>query len=254
MKERMKVFIITAVMLFVTGCGSGKVAEEYRMVVDDYAEIILPQDQDSYEFDQVLEAVGTYLEDSSPENLKKAENLLLDTTERFQDSLEQSEKRELDEDLKSSLKTCGIATEDYKLSQEIRGIMLSSYCDSMEGLLFYLDAEDSDFPFREELEDIYESDIIMQRANRGSEFCSMNYLFAEWDEKSTAYFQEKIVNQMKSFTADGAVWETDREQIEDKVLAYEKQMEEEISKTASRVGKANEELIQMESEMEECLK
>ena len=59
---------------------------------------------------------------------------------------------------------------------------------------------------------------------------------------------------MKSFTADGAVWETDREKIEDIVLAYEKQMEEEISKTASRVGKANEELIQMESEMEECLK
>ncbi len=77
--------------------------------------------------------------------------------------------------------------------------MLSSYCDSMERLLFYLDAEDSDFPFREELEDIYESDIIMQRANRGSEFCSMNYLFAEWDEKPTAYFQDKIVNQMKSF-------------------------------------------------------
>ncbi len=48
-------------------------AEEYRMVVDDYAKIILPQDQDSYEFDQVLEAVGTYLEDSSPENLKKDE-------------------------------------------------------------------------------------------------------------------------------------------------------------------------------------
>lgn len=254
MKERMKVFIITAVMLFVTGCGSGKVAEEYRMVVDDYAEIILPQDQDSYEFDRVLETVGTYLEDSNPENLKKAETLLLDTMERFQGNLECSEKKELGEDLKSSLKTCGIATEDYRMCQEIRGIMLSSYCDSMERLLFYLDAEDSDFPFREELEDIYESDIIMQRANRGSEFCSMNYLFAEWDEKSTAYFQEKIVNQMKSFTADGAVWETDREKIEDIVLAYEKQMEEEISKTASRVGKANEELIQMESEMEECLK
>ena len=174
MKGRMKVFIITAVILIATGCSSRKISEEYRMVADDYAKIILPQDQDSYEFDQVLEAVGTYLEDSTPENLKKAENLLSDTTERFQDSLEQSEKRELDEDLKSSLKTCGIATEDYKLCQEFRGMLLSSYCDSMERLLFYLDAEDSDFPFREELEDIYESDIIMQRANRGSEFCSMN--------------------------------------------------------------------------------
>ena len=38
MKERMKVFIITAVMLFVTGCGSGKVAEEYRkMCIRDRA-------------------------------------------------------------------------------------------------------------------------------------------------------------------------------------------------------------------------
>lgn len=119
MRERRKVFVIAAVMLFAAGCSSGKMAEEYRMVADDYAEIILPQDQDSYEFDQVLEAVGAYLEDSSPENLKKVESLLTDTMERFQGSLGQNRKKELGEELKNSLKTCGISTEDYKMYQEI---------------------------------------------------------------------------------------------------------------------------------------
>lgn len=82
----MYIIIGAAVIMGAAGCASQKDSaglEQRKVIIDDYAKIILLQDKDSANYDKALEAAGTYIEDPSQAQKIAALQTIQDITEQM---------------------------------------------------------------------------------------------------------------------------------------------------------------------------
>ena len=100
---------------------------------------------------------------------------------------------------------------------------------------------------REELEFVWERQSAIQELNRDYYGCTVNYWFAEWEEDTLPYIQEKLLDQFQSFRTENMNWETSRGAVEEKMGIYLNQAEEELNLWTEYLGEKQEELYQMET-------
>ena len=221
--------------------------EGYREIVDDYAEIMLAMDQDSAAVDQVLEAVEGYLENSGKENLQNAIDLAGQSRETFEELADSGETYVMEEEFAALLTEYGILPEEYEINAQMRNSAWIGYIQDMKTLEYYLQAENGEYPMREELEFVWERQIAIQELNRDYYGCTVNYWFAEWEEDTLPYIQEKLLDQFQSFRTENMNWETSRGAVEEKMGIYLNQAEEELNLWTEYLGEKQEELYQMET-------
>ena len=233
--------------VILSGCQK-KQSDDYKIIVDNFKEIVFFQDENSAAYDQVLEQAEAYIKDSTEENLAAAREAVQEQIGLFTETCDTYEIPPMDEEFLELLDKYGIDAVEYKVVAEIERANLSSYIDSLTVLKFYLDAETEGDLLRKTLESVYEQDVAIQEYTRRFNYCQINYFFAEWDEESTAYVKETIMPGLKSFWFDDIMWETDKKTIEDKAMIYTNKMAEELDKLMDDIGRQQEELYQMEKE------
>lgn len=235
-----------------SGCAGGGKDGEYRVIVDNYAEIMLAQDQDSLAYDRALEAVGAYLEDSGEETLTEALKTVQDTMARMEEEAGSYVPFEPSGELLEALEDYEMDSEEYKINADMRSGSLYSYLSSLEFLEFYLESE-RDFPgiTRDTLEFTWEFDMEEQENMRGYCYASVNYWFAGWDEEQVEYVEEKVLGQFQSFGAETKVWENDRDAVELRLNAYLDNIERAMKEWETYIGGSQESLYELEGLLEE---
>ena len=231
--------------------GSGKEAEAdngYKKIVDDFWSVITLQDQDSASYDRALEAVGAYLEDSGPESLKTAQDVVKETIAQMEEDAQAIVPCELDETFSQLLSEYGIDPEEYKINAVMRSGYLAGYLNSLDYLDYYLDQEAVTDITREDLEFTYSYDVREQKLLRSYCFSSVNYWFAEWEPEAVDYAKEQVADRLVSFKTEDSVWEDSRSAVERRGNLYLDEIEKMIDEWADFIGERQELLYQMEKD------
>lgn len=230
------------------GCG-GKDGG-YRILVDDFAEITLAQDGDSAAYDRALGAVGAYLENPGEETLQYALSEVTEVREQMEADGANLKPYELREELVPVLESYGLDREEYVINADMRASYLSGYVESLKNLEFYLELAEIMGPENPSstLEFLYGFRSEYQSYTRDFCYYGINYWFADWEGEELAYVQEQVLDHLKSFGTDGAVWENSREGAERKLNLCLGQMEECQRGFEEYLGEIQRELYEMEAE------
>ena len=236
-------------MVLLAGCAKGiDNPENYKTIVDDYAVFTLEQDGDSAAFDEALGAVGLYLEDYDDNSLQNARSIVEKTLNNMEAEAADTPSYELSSDLGALLNEYGLDEEEYVINANMRVSYLSEYIDSLKTLQYYLDLElqeDRDL-LRDDLEFLYQFQTACQTCERGYYYYSINYWFAGWEGSQKEYVEEKVIRHLKSYAAENAVWEDNREAVEQKMSLYLDQIQELGNRMQEHIGRSREELYRME--------
>lgn len=252
-KKRVLIFILITALLLLTGCKSGKTSDDYMTIVDDLALIALQQDQDSAAYDKVLDAIGDYIENSGPEKLVQTLALTGASIKQMEADSGESVPYEMNEDFSELLVKYGIDPEEYRINANIRSAYLAGYLESLKLLEFYLENEQfGELQItRDGLTSTYLRAEEEQRCERAFNYYGINYWFAEWDKKGTAYAQEKIVDHLESFVTEECVWETSRPAVERKLDLYLDQIAAIADEITEFHGESQERLYEEQQSYEE---
>ena len=102
------------VCILFAGCGKSKAQmESYQKIVDDYAVLILKEDEDSKAYDDALSAVGTYLEQRDENVLNDAKTKVRETKESMEEASERIASYEMEDPFEELLTEYQIAPEEY---------------------------------------------------------------------------------------------------------------------------------------------
>lgn len=241
-----------------TGNGAGinsGTAPEYMEIVDDMAPIILTMDQESLAYDQILEKIGTYVEDPQAVGAEETRELVQAAIADFESASQEAEPYAMEEDFAKLLIAWGIDPEEYQMNADARESNLGRYITRLQTMDGFLELEawyenteaDSDFAY------MYEYNLKEQECLRGYEYYSANYWFADWEEEAAAYAQEQIAGKLQSFVTEASVWESSRQAVEQKMLVYLEELEDQTEEMAAHIGQAQEELYRLEKELNEQL-
>ena len=230
--------------------GCGEKDGGYRILVDDFAEITLAQDGDSAAYDRALGAVRAYLENPGEETLQYALSEVTEVREQMEADGANLKPYELREELVPVLESYGLDREEYVINADMRASYLSGYVESLKNLEFYLELAEITGPENPSstLEFLYGFRSEYQSYTRDFCYYGINYWFADWEGEELAYVQEQVLDHLKSFGTDGAVWENSREGAERKLDLCLGQMEECQRGFEEYLGEIQRELYEMEAE------
>lgn len=241
--KRKIICVLGAVMIIagIAGCaqaGGGKDWEERKAIIDDYAAIILLQDQDSAQFDEALAAVNAYLEDATAEQKEETEALLEKIIQQLQDDSGGYEPYEPSEELGQMLENQGISLEEYQINADSRYVYMQGFIQDLAYLQEYLDYADEGDAFMEDLESVCRLMTEEQKYIRAYNYTGINYWFAGWGEKEAEYIRQQVLDKLKSFSAGDAQWLDSRDAVEARMNTYLDSVEELGDQWAAHIGES----------------
>ena len=203
---------------------SGQEDIYYQLVIEEYANIIFPIDEDAYLYHCALSDIGEYLSGQ----ISKETAL-----ESVQYALEHLEKRQ------NSWETYTVSLEisdlmrEYGILSEIFEVRINNWPNKLQNYIMDLNRI---YPYLQQAEEYNRSHLntalLHELAVQAWELAHMhyfynyvNYWFADWEDKKISYLQEHVLNKLKCFMPDKYVWKTDREVIFKKFDDYTKDME-----------------------------
>lgn len=243
---------VLAAFVCLAGCKAAEDKDEgYKILIDDFAEVMLAQDQDSKIYDQALEAVARYLETLSREDLDGAREAVDGAIGQMNEELKGITPYETRDEIEDILKKYEMDPEEYKVNADMRSVRLSDYVSKLDNLKKKLElaepegnqaAADSAGPGGGEAEEGEGAAAAGVAGNSGVQaelreilnfwvsyytryqgymrtysYYSINYWFCQWDQEKTAYVAEQLLDRLESFKTEDAVWEQDREAVERKM-------------------------------------
>jgi len=233
------------------GCAGNKDSAEKKAIIDDYAGIILLQDRDSAEFDAVLEAIGEYIDSPYVQMQEAAVKILDDTIQKMEEDSASCEEYETPEDMARMLENQGISKIEYEINANTRYDALQAFLYDLEYLRFYTEVPDPDDTAMADLKIVYSLISEEQKQIRAYNYTGINYWFAGWDKESEKYVREQVIDKLKSFEAEDAVWEDSRDAVEARMNTYLDRVEELDGDWAELIGRSQEELNQAREELPE---
>lgn len=203
---------------------SGQEDIYYQLVIEEYANVVFPIDEDAYLYYCALSDIGEYLSGQ----ISKETAL-----ESVQYALEHLEERQ------NSWKTYTVSLEmsdlmrEYGILSESFEVCINNWPNKLQNYIMDLNRI---YPHLQQAEEYNLSHLntalFHEIAVQAWEFAHIhyfydyvNYWFADWDDKKIAYLQEHVFDKLKCFMPDEYVWETDREIIFKKFDDYAKDME-----------------------------
>lgn len=248
MKKRMGLIVAAALLL--AGCKNkeqvGK--EDYEIIVDDYAKILLLQDSDSADYDRALEAVGSYLKEPDEETLKTARSFVQETVSQMEETSSEITSYEITEDFSDLLKEHGIEPEEYMMNADARPEELADYISTLQTLEEYLGYEETDDLTRSDLSEQYEMAVRVQEIMKNYNYCGINYWFAGWEEEAVSYVKQQVQDKLASFYAGQEAWQDDRDAVEQRMMIYLNELEELLEEWADRIGERQDEQYQLQND------
>lgn len=248
--SKIKVLMMAITAMFLTislaSCGQSSQSGDYERLVDGFGEIFLLQDGDSAAFDEALAAVGRFLEDDTLLNLKDAENAVEACLEQFSQISSTYESPATDAAFDNILKAYGIEPEEFRIEADMRVSSALQYMDSLNMLAVYLDYENRNTLGRDAFVFLYEQTVRIQEYSRRFSYYGINYYFAGLEGTALDYAREQVITQLRSFYFEDLAWETDRDVIEAKGLAYLNQMEAEQEKVSEEIGRQQKKLDELQ--------
>lgn len=218
------------------GCGAADGSDSsYQILADDFAAVMLAQDQDSKAYDQALEVVSRYLETMSQEDLDSARKALDGTVGQMNEELKGIISYEVNSEISDILKKYGMDPEEYIVNADMRSVRLSDYVSKLSSLKEKLDLAASaesrggaegaggtgNSAVQEELREMLGFWVSYYTRYQGYmrtySYYSVNYWFCQWDQEKTAYVEGQLLDRLESFKTEEAVWEQDREAVERKM-------------------------------------
>lgn len=243
--------ILPAALMF--GCGSkndSQNLEERKAIIQDYAGIILLQDQDSARYDHVLKAIASYLEAPSPEQKEAAQMIIEEAVRQMDADSEACGTYEVSEELSRMLQDQGISREEYEMNAGSRYTELQGFLQDTVFLEEYLEYADLGEVFMEDLERAYDFMSEEQKIMQSYHYTGINYWFAGWGEQEVECVKEQVLDKLVSFRAEDGSWESSQDAVVARMNAYLDRIEELNSRWAASVGEAWDELNKSKEEME----
>lgn len=249
--KKTKWLSVLAGILIVTGiagCASQKEQEELaecRAIIDDYAKIILLQDQDSANFDKALSAVGVYLADASAEQKNAAQDTVQEMIAQMETDSEACETYEISEELGQMLETHQISRVEYQMNADSRLTYLQDYIQDLTYLEEYLSYADEGEALMEDLQMTYQFMAQEQQLMRQYNGIGIHYWFAGWGAEETAYVKQEVLDKLTSFSAEDVQWQDSRDAVEASMNACLDELEVLYNEWTAYIGESWEELNQM---------
>ena len=232
--------VLTVVLIIggITGCGligGGKDLEERKAIIDDYAAILLLQDQDSARFDEGL------ADNRTAEQKEAAEALLEELIQQLQADSSECEPYEPSEELKQMLENQGISLEEYQMNADSRYIYLQGFIQELAYLQEFLKYADKGDIFMEDLERVCYMMTEEQKYICAYSYTGVNYWFAGWGEKEVEYVRQQVLDKLTSFSAQDAQWLDNRGAVEARMNTYLDSVEDLDDQWAAYIGASKEE-------------
>ena len=223
MKKKISLFIICLTLsgsISIIGSSSVFAQEDYQTIVEDYKELFLSLDQMNYQYDCALETVGDYIEGKI--NLSEAEEKVNDTLSIVMEEKEKNYSyRILEDEQISLLEEYGINSEEYEtFGNSLREEYVYIICNLAELAddLYY--AKKSESGYETLVSDQKEYKELQELKKEYHYYRNFNYWFADWNEEMTAYVQDQVSPELKSFISGDFVWEKDKDIAECKAMDY----------------------------------
>ena len=243
-------FAATLVLLAV-GCGNKQQAEEaYKIIVDDYANIMLRQDLDSAEYDGALSAVNSYLQKPDAETLQAARTKVQKTVSSMEEASAEITSYTMEKGFSDTLKEYGIEPEEYLMNADARADELADYVSTLKVLDEFLSYEETGDLTRDALRMEYQMTAETQDILRSYNYCGINYWFAGWGEEEVSYVKRKVHDHLQSFSAEQETWKDDRDAVEQRMTAYMNELEDVMEEWADYLGDYQEEIYQIQKDLE----
>lgn len=244
---RAYIFCMLAVCIVLNGCGKKEEQKaEYQKIADDYADLILTEDEDSRNYETALSAVGNYLEQKDENSKEEAKQIVEDVIEQMEEASEEIKPYAMEDGFEDLLKKYGIEPEEYLMFADERKEELYDYLTTLRTLEEYLGEEDA--AFSEALEKEYEMAANTQEIMKSYQYCGINYWFAGWEEEAADYVKEQVYDKLTSFSAEGEAWQDSREAVEERMTQYLDRLEELVNEWSGYLGEQQEKLYEQEKE------
>lgn len=249
MKKAKRLAVLAGILIVmgITGCASKKAQEELaqrKAIVDDYAKIILLQDQDSAKFDKALAVVDAYLADASAEQKNAAQDTIQEMIAQMETDSAACETYEISEELGQMLEAHQISRVEYQMNADSRLTYLQDYIQDLTYLQEYVSYADESDADRKALQTYYDFAVEEQRLMRSYNYIGINYWFAGWGEEETAYIRQEVLEQLVSFSFADAQWQDSRDAVEASMNGCLDSLEELYNEWAAHIGESWEELNQ----------
>ncbi len=239
-----------------TGCGSSSQEAEsgdFRVIVDEYASVYLPMDEDGYIYETALDTVGDYLSGNaaSDETLAEVESTIDELYER----LAGIEDYDTDSEFGALLEEYDIIPEEFEAFANYRSVDLQSYAIDLETVAMYLEyAEVYEYDYEQVVFWHELLDAILEAEKGYYYYGCQNYWFAGWDEEQLAYVDEKATSELQSYISDSFYWEEDRDVAEQLAMRYLDTVDEYLSLEAEHLAQVSEDYATLRKELEELKK
>lgn len=255
MKLRKKAVLLAALglMTAVFGCSSKTGRDdldERRAIIDDYAGIMLLQDQDSAGFDEALAAVEKYLENRTKEQKEASGRTIEETIRRMEKDAAACSPYTVSDELAGMLKNQGISRAEYEMNANSRDDALQEFIQELRYLQEYLEYADAGETAMEDLESAYGFSSEIQQINCGYQYTGVNYWFAGWGEEEVSYVEQQVRDRFQSFCAEDAKWLDSRDEVEAQMNVWLDRYEAVNSALTESIGDSWEDLKQMEEELQ----
>lgn len=253
----MKRALAACVGIMVTAAAAGGVRgaentadlENFRRIADEYAQITLRMDGESALVDEAYEAVAEYLENQSLDQLEKTAGTVESVFYQLYDGFKELEDYKMPDELFAIIENYDILYEEFNAYASEEKTQIAQYMQDLSGLYEYLSYEATELPMTEDLAFWYETLSEGQELNRKYMYTTINYWFAGRTEEELAYVKEAVIDKLVSFYSDGHEWDNDRASVEDRMLAYQDEMDARLE-WAVRLGEREAELNRMKREAE----
>lgn len=205
------------------GCACGSeaaVSEDFKKVVDEYAQITLRMDAESALVDTAYEAMEEYLENQNLDQLEETAGEVEDAFFQLYEKYEQCKDYEIPDEVLGLLEEYDILSEDFQAYAAEEATQIYEYIQDLSNLHEYLQYEATDLPMTEEMAFHYEMLSNYQDINRNYMYTSINYWFAGRSEAEVAYVNEAVTDKLVSFRPDGHEWDDIQANVEDRLNAY----------------------------------
>lgn len=250
MKKTKRLTVLAGILIAVgiTGCISQKTQErlaERKAIVDDYAKIILLQDQDSANFDKALSAVDAYLADASAAQKTAAQNAIQEMIAHMETDCAACEAYEISGELGKLLERNHISRVEYQMNADSRSIYLQDYIQDLTYLEEYLSYADEGDVFMKDLRTTHQFMAEEQQLMRRYNCVGINYWFAGWGAEETEYVKQEILDRLISFSAEDIPWQDSRDAVETSMNACLDELEALYNEWAAYIGESWDELNQI---------
>ena len=140
LKGRRKLAAVLLGLLILSACKAGEdTLSRQKEIVDETARIVLLMDQDSRDYDLVLQEIGRYLDEPDPEILAAVQQKVQESTAEFQTRQDQAESYEMTEDFADILVENHIDPEEYQMNADSRISSLGRFITRLQTMDTYLE-------------------------------------------------------------------------------------------------------------------